>query len=98
MSRATTAGSGRDPGCSTQAAPDSSGPNSSSTNASHDAGEHCSHTCSGPKSRKDCDSRLATIERCELRIPLGRPVEPEVNMTQAASAGAPGTSTGAADN
>ncbi len=84
-SASITAGSGRWPGWSTQVPPENSAPNSSRAKASQETGEHCSQTSSGPKPTNSWPTRVATSARCEATTPLGRPVEPEVNITQATS-------------
>ncbi|GAA3040753.1 hypothetical protein GCM10020229_60000 [Kitasatospora albolonga] len=90
-SSAIRAGSGRWPGWRTQVPPESSGPNSSRAKASQETGEHWSQVCAGSREAKSCPSRVPTIARCGESTPLGAPVEPEVNIRQAASSGRAGS-------
>ncbi len=87
-SSASTAGSGVEPGYSTPVPPCSSAPHSSTAKASQDIGAAWSQVRCPVKSRNSWPKKSRTRARCGRSTPLGRPVEPEVNITQAMSSGA----------
>src|SRR5574341_313121 len=65
--------------------PCSSGPHSSSVEASNDTGANCKNTSSGPNSAYSTPNTSRNTPRCLTSTPFGTPVDPDVYVTYARS-------------